>query len=63
MLSKDCKDCSYMQWMVGIGQGIRCSHPENQKYKPKEGPGSNQLPVILSFIPENCEYNTKLRKN
>ena len=25
-----CYNCSYMQWLVGIGQGIRCAHPKNE---------------------------------
>ena len=25
-----CYNCSYMQWLVGIGQGVRCAHPENE---------------------------------
>ena len=25
-----CYNCSYIQWLVGIGQGIRCAHPKNE---------------------------------
>ncbi len=26
---KICLNCRYLLWMVGIGQGVRCCHPEN----------------------------------
>ena len=55
MLTKDCKNCSYLIWMIGVGQGVRCGHPGNQKYKPND---SNNLPVIISYIPSDCNYNT-----
>ena len=25
-----CYNCAHMQWLVGIGQGIRCAHPKNE---------------------------------
>jgi len=36
MLSKDCSKCQFCQWLKGIGQGVRCTHEENQKYKEQE---------------------------
>jgi len=59
MLSKDCKGCKYCVWMVALGLGIRCSHEENQKYKPKDEKLQN-LPVVISHITENCEFYQKL---
>jgi hypothetical protein len=52
MLSKDCKFCVYCVWAVGIGQGVRCTHSENQKYKEKE----SEAPVIISYVPTKCSY-------
>ncbi len=50
MLSKDCGQCSYCIWMVGIGQGIRCNHPENELDKE----GIHRKPII-SYI-KDCKY-------
>ena len=25
-----CFNCRHMVWAVGIGQGVRCSHPDNE---------------------------------
>jgi hypothetical protein len=52
MLSKDCKSCTYCLWVVGIGQGVRCKHIENQKYKGKE----SEIPIIISYVPNGCLY-------
>lgn len=30
MLIADCKDCSYLHWAIGIGLGVRCTHPEHR---------------------------------
>lgn len=51
MTSEFCKDCKFVVWMVGIGQGIRCQHPK--LYKPGEEP----LPVISSI--EDCRMKEK----
>lgn len=55
MLTKDCEGCKYRLWMVGIGQGVRCSNEENQKYKEKE----SNMPIIISYVPENCSFYKK----
>jgi len=58
MLSKECKRCKNVVWMVALGQGVRCKHPENQKYKPKS---ANKLPVIISYIPNECPYFKEMK--
>ena len=50
---KDCKGCKYKLHLIGIGQGVRCSHPDNQKYKIDK---KDKRPVIISFVPENCTF-------
>lgn len=30
MLIADCKGCSYLHWAIGIGLGVRCTHPEHR---------------------------------
>ena len=55
MLMADCKGCIHRLWMVGIGQGVRCKHEDNQQYRKV-----NNLPVIISYVPE-CTYY-ELRK-
>jgi hypothetical protein len=27
---KVCYNCKYLAWMIGVGQGLRCSHHDNQ---------------------------------
>ena len=54
MLSYECSRCIHVFWAVGIGQGVRCTHPDNQKYKPKED--NQNIPVIISYIPSKCSY-------
>jgi len=55
MLSSDCKGCKYCAWMIAAGLGVRCTHKENQNYKKNDGKHQN-LPVIISNIPDNCKY-------
>jgi hypothetical protein len=50
MKAKDCRDCKWVSWMVGIGLGVRCNHPTNNA---DNSPG---LPILISQIPEGCEY-------
>lgn len=54
MLSSDCINCKHVVWLIALGQGVRCKHPENQKYK-KEGTTS-KTPVVIPNIPNGCEY-------
>ena len=28
---KVCFNCRYMMWMVAIGHGVQCRHPENEE--------------------------------
>jgi len=58
MLSKDCKKCKWVIWMVGIGQGVRCNHPQNEhfnKHDPKYKKDGIQKPII-SCIPNGCTF-------
>lgn len=52
MSSEICKSCVYVNWMVGIGQGVRCGHIQNQHYKQV----NNELSVSINSIPSPCEY-------
>lgn len=58
MQSSICKDCKHCAWMVGIGMGVRCKHTNNQKFKKEEDSHKN-LPVIISHVPDGCEYYQK----
>ena len=55
-----CKNCSYCVWLIGIGQGVRCHHLENQQYLPE----GQRSPVLIGEIPDGCEFqnNDKLNK-
>ncbi len=49
-----------MTWMVGIGQGVRCTYEENhyRLFRP-DAQARPKLPVIPG-VAEKCEYfNTK----
>jgi hypothetical protein len=41
-----CRNCEHFAWMVGIGQGLRCRHPEN--YIDGAGGGGKMLMLIPS---------------
>ena len=62
MKIKDCYQCAYNHWGLGIGVGVACVHPDNQKYNPKrrkEGEEKNywNSTTQVSRIPMgvNCE--------
>jgi hypothetical protein len=38
-----CKTCRHCMWMVGIGQGVRCKHPQNCI------PGQRRQPIIADI--------------
>lgn len=48
----DCKGCIHLQSMIGIGQGVRCSAPENNIFSKSE----NNMPPLISWVPYNCKY-------
>lgn len=52
MLVNDCQGCKHVAWMVGIGQGIRCRHPENIK-QPNHHQQS-KLPLISEI--KDCMF-------
>lgn len=43
-----CMSCRYMTWMVGIGQGVQCRHPENQL--------ANGRPMPIPHRQYSCSY-------
>ena len=52
---KCCWNCFYMQWMVALGQGARCSNKKNEYRVFRE---EQEKPMILPVIPgvaEKCE--------
>ncbi len=52
MLTDDCRRCKHMVWMVGIGFGVRCRHPDNQHYKLAKD--DQNMDVLISRVPDNC---------
>ena len=52
MLIVECKGCSYLHWAIGIGLGVRCTHPEHRiDAKPP-------MPLILAIT--DCQlYNAR----
>ena len=60
MKIQDCYQCAYNHWGLGIGVGVACVHPDNQKYNPKrrkEGEEKNyhNSTTQVSRIPMGCE--------
>jgi len=49
-----CWNCRYMAWMVGIGQGVRCSNEKNQ-YRIFVGTQKVKTPVIPG-VARKCEH-------
>ncbi len=52
MLIKDCQNCKSMVWMVGVGQGVRCSQKDNQKETKYSING--KLPLISEI--SDCSF-------
>lgn len=56
MTTDVCGSCVYVKWMIGIGQGVRCTHPHNQQYK------SNDI-VFITYVPADCKYYERKDSN
>ena len=55
---KCCWNCSYMQWIVALGQGVRCSNKKNE-YRVFRECQEDARPTKLPIIPgvsESCEH-------
>ena len=54
MLLKECEGCAYRIWMVGIGQGIRCNHPEHREitYVGAQPPTISKIKDCQLYKPE-----------
>jgi len=46
MLIAECKGCRFLHWAIGIGLGVRCTHPKNRT--------EARLPIPLISAVENC---------
>lgn len=46
MLIAECKGCSYLHWAIGIGLGVRCTHPDHRT--------EAKLPIPLISHVEHC---------
>ena len=53
MTLEECDGCKYLIRLIGLGLGVRCTHPDNQKYKLKEELLPH-LPLIITRVPINC---------
>ena len=49
MLLKECEGCKYLLKAIGIGAGVRCTHPQNNPNKDKV--------VSISYVGD-CKYYT-----
>ena len=52
MLMEECGRCKYKARLIGLGLGVRCTHPDNQQYKLKDD--NKTMPIIISRVPSNC---------
>lgn len=57
MLLKECNGCKYLARLIGIGQGVRCTNPENQI----TGMDGSKA-IVISQI-ENCNYYKQHKKD
>ena len=53
MLTEHCRDCKNVIWMVGLGLGVRCSHPDNKEYS------KTNLPPLISSVFDCKIYRKK----
>ena len=57
---KSCWNCRYMQWMVAIGQGARCSNKKNEyRVFREEYRKEDERPIKMPVIPgvaKKCEH-------
>jgi hypothetical protein len=53
-----CWNCKYMAWMVGIGQGVRCSNEKNQyRVFGTESHDINSLKMpVIPGVARKCEH-------
>lgn len=66
--SKDCHGCRHVHWGVGLGVGIACVHPNNQKYNPKRQKEGEERTYWNSTtqvfnIPDGCQLREERIKN
>ena len=64
---ESCWNCRYMQWMVAVGQGVRCSNKNNEyKVFREEYRREDEKPIKMPVIPgvaEKCElFDSRFRK-
>lgn len=52
MQMEECGRCKYKARLIALGLGVRCTHPDNQKYKLEED--SQTMPIIISRVPSKC---------
>lgn len=53
-----CKSCLHVKWLIGIGQGVRCSLSHNQQYKKDNREGF----VLIDNVPALCQlYELKMK--
>ena len=48
-----------MQWIVALGQGVRCSNKKNEYRVFREDHQNKEMPLKLPIIPgvsESCEH-------
>jgi hypothetical protein len=41
-----CLNCKHFAWLVGIGQGLRCSHPDHKYSTLWSGDQKRRLPTV-----------------
>ena len=54
---EECQGCKYLIKIIALGLGVRCRHPESQKYKLEDDILSH-MPVIISRIPSGCKLKS-----
>jgi len=44
---KICYNCKYLAWLISVGQGLRCGHPDKRK--------EDKLPELVPSRFHTCE--------
>lgn len=54
MLMEECGRCKYLIRLIGLGKRVRCSHPDNQKYRLKDDNAT--FSVIITRVLQNSLF-------
>lgn len=60
---RNCGNCQHMTWLVALGLGVRCTHPDNRNkilYEKYPEP-RHELPLLPASLDFVCEHFRRKR--